>query len=89
MTDQTFYGWYDDAGQPVHKPSFNPPFDAPCPYCGKPILPDDIRTHSLMMRDGYAKRSYFYRTHRSCDDSDPNGFDADAFILGMISRNGD
>ena len=75
-------------------PDYDPPHDAPCPFCGKPISPDDVRTHSLMFTSAsYAKRSYFYRTHRTCDEKYgpahelPNG--TDHIILEMIARNGD
>ena len=87
MTEQTFYGWYDDASQAAHQPSFDPPHDAPCPFCGAAIRPDDVRTHSLMYVEGYAKRSYFYRTHKTCDEAKPS--EMDDFILDMIKRNGD
>lgn len=89
MTEQTFYGWYDDASQPIDKPSYEPPRDAPCLFCGTKIQPDDVRTHSLMYTEGYAKRSYFYRTHRTCSESNENGVGMDGFILDMIRRNGD
>ena len=87
MTNKSFYGWYDDASQPVSQPSYEPPRDAPCPYCGKPIHVGDVRTHSLMYVGDYAARSYFYRTHRTCDESSQTGLDD--FILDMIKRNGD
>ena len=83
-----FYGFYDDPDQPREKPSYDPPHDAPCPYCGRPIHADDVRTHSLMYAGPiYAKRSYFYRTHSSCDDA--AGGTMDGFILDMIERNRD
>lgn len=50
--ENQFYGWYDDADQPRDKPTYEPPRDAACPYCGKPINPDDVRTHSLMYAGG-------------------------------------
>jgi hypothetical protein len=81
-----FYGWLDDPDQTI--PTHEPPRDAPCPYCGIAIRDDDVRTHSLMWKGPvYAKRSYFYRTHRTCDDAKPNAMDG--FILDMIERNGD
>lgn len=83
-----FYGYYDDPDQPMEKPSYDPPHDAPCPYCGRSITPDDVRTHSLMYAGPmYAKRSYFYRTHRTCDEASDKGMDG--FILDMVERNGD
>jgi hypothetical protein len=87
MTENTFYGWYDDASQSA--PTFEPPRDAPCPFCGTKIHVDDVRTHSLMYAEGYAKRSYFYRTHRTCAEADATGLGMDDFILEMIKRNGD
>lgn len=47
---------------------------------------DDIRTISLMFAGPiYAKRSYFYRAHKTCGETKPS----DGFILDMIKRNGD
>ena len=92
MSEQIFYGYLEDAESA--KPDYEPPRDAPCPYCGKPVHVDDVRTHNLMYSGGekYAKRSYFYRTHRTCDESyGPAHKDGgmDHFILDMIARNGD
>lgn len=86
MSDNQFYGWFDDATQ--QKPSYEPPRDAPCLFCGSKIGPDDVRTHSIMMEaPQYAKRSYFYRTHRTC--AEKSGRNNDDFIFEMIARNGD
>lgn len=82
-----FYGWYDDASQQVTSPTYDPPHDAPCPYCGTPIRAADVRTHSLMYVGQYAARSYFYRTHRTCDERSSTNMDE--FIFDMIKRNGD
>jgi hypothetical protein len=60
------YGWYDKADQPVDQPTYNPPFDSPCPYCSAPLTDDDVRTHSLMYPG--ASKAFFYRTHRTCDE---------------------
>lgn len=90
MAENQFYGFYDDASQPVDQPSYDPPHDAPCPFCGHQITPDDVRTHCLMYTaKTYAKRSYFYRTHRTCAEADPTHTAMDGFILDMIARNGD
>ena len=62
MEENRIYGWFDDPTQTV--PSHDPPHDAPCLFCGEAIIPDDVRTHSLTPTEGYAKRSYFYRTHQ-------------------------
>lgn len=85
-----FYGWYDDPAQASREPSYDPPHDTACPFCGTGIVPDDVRTHSLMYAGPvYAKRSYFYRTHRTCAEKDQTGVGMDDFILEMIGRNGD
>lgn len=89
MGDNQFYGWYDDSDQPVDKPSYDPPHDAPCLFCGGKINYADIRTHSIMYRGQYAARSYFYRTHSSCAKKDPTHTAMDQFIFDMIARNGD
>lgn len=87
MPQNTFYGFFD--GDP-NEPASNPPRDAPCPFCGYPVTPDDVRTHSLMYAgETYAKRSYFYRTHKSCAETDPTHTAKDDFILDMIRHNGD
>lgn len=88
--EQLFYGWFDDASQ--EEPSYSPPLSGPCPLCGRNIMAmgGNVRTHSLMYQgDLYAKRSYFYRTHKNCADKDESGTAADGFILDMIKRNGD
>lgn len=81
------YGWYDDAAQ--KEPTSAPPLDATCLYCGHAISENDVRTHSLMSQGQYAARSYFYRTHRTCDEKHGAGTGADGWILDMIARNGD
>lgn len=64
------YGWYSNACQHPAAPDHDPPHDAPCPYCGAQLADDDVRTHSFVTREaGPDDRSWFYRTHRSCDVS--------------------
>lgn len=88
MGDNQFYGWYDTPDQAPDQPSYNPPFDGPCLFCGKALTETDVRTHSIMMvSHDYAKRAYFYRTHRTCDEKSPAAMDG--FIWDMIARNGD
>jgi len=87
LEGNTFYGWLDDATQ--DEPTYEPPRNAPCPFCGHPIHADDVTTHSLMYRGQYAARTYFYRTHRTCADQDDTGTAMDGFILSMIEKNGD
>jgi hypothetical protein len=87
QTGNHFYGWLDDLSQST--PTYEPPRDAPCPFCGFQIHADDVRTHSLMYVGQYAARSYFYRTHRTCAESDESHTSMDVFILSMIARNGD
>jgi hypothetical protein len=60
-------GFYDRPNQPVDQPTYNPPLDAPCPFCGAPLTMDDMRTISLLYIGG--ARSYFYRTHRTCHEA--------------------
>lgn len=85
--DNQFYGWFDDASQVT--PTYEPPRRGPCLLCGKPIQAQDVRTISLMMAaSAYAKRSYFYRLHRTCSDlwGDVN---VDGIVFDMINRNHD
>jgi hypothetical protein len=94
MTEQLFYGYFEDP-RPGAPPEYDPPHDAPCPFCGKAVSPDDVRTHSLMFDSRtYAHRSYFYRTHKSCAEHNKtlperDRFNSDDFIFCMIARNGD
>jgi hypothetical protein len=87
MDGNAFYGWFDDPGQ-AH-PTYEPPRDAPCPFCGFPVHAEDVSTHSLIYKGQYAARTYFYRTHRTCADQDPTRTAMDGFILNMITKNGD
>lgn len=50
------------------EPAFDPPHDSPCLVCDKPLLPDDVRTISIMLAEGADERSFFYRIHRTCGD---------------------
>ncbi|MEJ0092777.1 MAG: hypothetical protein WDN46_10090 [Methylocella sp.] len=88
MSQNQFYGWYDDPSQAVDQPTYDPPHVAPCPFCGCKLTSDDIRTHSIMYIGGYANRSYYYRTHRTCAEKHGNQT-MDGFIFDMIKRNGD
>ena len=83
----SFYGWLDDPAQ--GQPTYEPPRDAPCPFCGFKIHALNVRTHCLMYSGQYAARSYFYRTHRTCAEKDETNTAMDGFILDMIKRNGD
>lgn len=83
----SFYGWFDDAEQEV--PSYDPPHDGPCLFCGRLLAVNDVRTHSIMVVSGYANRSYFYRTHRTCAETDPSHTAMDGVVFDMIARNGD
>ena len=74
MISNDLYGWYDSPEQPVENPTYDPPRDAPCPYCGNPCTDDDVRTHSIMA--AYVpnpRRCYFWRTHRTCDEDASEG----------------
>jgi hypothetical protein len=59
-------GYFANAAQTI--PEFDPPHDAPCLICEKPLSPDDVRTISVMDAEG-AQRSYFYRVHRTCHET--------------------
>ena len=90
MPDNQIYGYFEEANGFDGEPTYDPPHDAPCPFCGFKIAPNDVRTHSLMYQaPEYAKRSYFYRTHRTCAEKDPTRTAMDDFVLDMIRRNGD
>lgn len=85
--EQIFYGWFENAQDTL--PAYEPPRDAPCPFCGRPVFEGDVRSHSLIHGErSYAQRSYFYRTHRSCAEGNAS-LSMDGFILDMIARNGD
>jgi hypothetical protein len=83
----SFYGWFDDPRQ--LEPTYEPPRDAPCPFCGLRIHAGDVRTHNLVYPRDYGARSYFYRTHRTCANRDQTHIAMDGFILDMIARAGD
>ena len=87
LAGNQFYGWFDDPDQDA--PTYEPPRDAPCPFCGTSVHADDVRTHGLLHQGQYAARSYFYRTHRTCAERDATNTAMDGFILNMIERNGD
>jgi hypothetical protein len=80
--DNVIFGWFDDASQT--EPTYEPPRDAPCLFCGFKVTAADIRTHSLVRRDEYGARSYFYRTHRTCAEA--CSLTMDGFVLDMIAR---
>jgi hypothetical protein len=84
MANNQIYGWFDDPDQSA--PSYEPPRDAPCLFCGHPVRPEDVRTHSLIVPSDYAARSYFYRTHRTCAEG---GGSKDGIVLDMIAHNRD
>ena len=88
MSNETnvIFGWFDDASQDA--PTHEPPRDAPCLFCGKRVTADDVRTHSLSPTGDYGRRSYFYRTHRTCAEAEsPTAMDG--FVLDMIRRAGE
>jgi hypothetical protein len=82
MVNET-YGWFDDA---IGEPAYDPPHDAPCLYCGLRLTPCDVRTHSVMAQYG-AERSYFYRTHRMCDEA-ATEVQKQAIMGGVLDRIG-
>jgi len=67
MTDETLktcIGYFTDARQAA--PTYDPPKDAPCLICERPITPDDVRTISVLWQNG--DTSLFYRVHKSCHE---------------------
>ena len=60
-------GYFTTADQTT--PAYDPPHDAPCLVCWRPLTPDDIRTVSLMPVGHDA--SLFFRVHRTCAEHDP------------------
>jgi hypothetical protein len=58
-------GYFDQPGQTI--PAYDPPVDLPCPYCEEPMNRFNIRTHGFM-NTRHRRRSWFFRTHRTCDE---------------------
>lgn len=85
------WGWFEEAG--TDEAVYEPPHDAPCPYCFVPINANDVRTVSLMWQSPqYAKRSYFYRAHRTCANAAAEAGkpdEMDGRILDAIEKAGD
>jgi len=86
---EKLYGWYDRADQPVDQPTYNPAFPGMCLFCGTATTEEDVRTHSIMPMG--AKRSYFYRTHRTCHEtaSDEQRNHIDGIVFDSIAHHGD
>jgi hypothetical protein len=84
------YGWYSTAEQSVQEPDYDPPHDAPCPYCGLLIHPGDVRTHAFMATE-HPTRSYYYRTHATCDEAAPDNQKQAVFdgVLARIASDGE
>lgn len=61
-------GYYDSADQPKDQPTVDPWPNAECPYCSRIISEFDCRTHSFM-NEKHRRRSWFYRTHKTCDEN--------------------
>ena len=92
MSGNDLYGWYDSPDQPLDQPTYDPPRDAPCPYCGNPLTDDDVRTHSIMAADvATPRRSSFWRTHRTCDENASDGQKQSIFdgVLYRIENDGE
>jgi hypothetical protein len=84
------YGWYERADQASDAPTYDPPHDAPCPYCGNALIAGDVRAHSMMAVER-PTRSYFYRTHRTCDDTASDGQKQSVFdgVLYRVAHDGE
>jgi hypothetical protein len=85
------YGWYDRADQPIDQPTYNPAFPGPCLFCGDNTSEEDV--HCLMYLEGPRahKRSYFYRTHRTCHETatPAQSREIDGVIFDSIAHHGD
>lgn len=83
------YGWFDNPRQGDRQPTFEPSRSVPCPHCGKPMCDLDVRTHSF--QDDHRRRSYFFRTHVSCDNGAPEWVRVDLYqaMLDRIRENRD
>lgn len=79
MTDAgTLLGYFDYPGQEI--PTYDPPHDGPCIVCGE-SLNNPMKTISLSRADVEFPRSYFYRAHKVCYESDPRKADEIAFTI--------
>lgn len=73
-----YLGFYSSPGQT--EPAYDPPHNGPCIACNIPLnIP--VKTVSLMPEDADG-RSYFYRAHKSCYETNPKA--ADAIAMEMI-----
>jgi len=41
-----FYGWFEGTSD---RPEYDPPHNAPCPFCGKPVTPDEDTNYPEVM----------------------------------------
>ena len=89
MNEERIYGWYERSDQPIDQPTYNPAFPGVCLFCGGLTSEEDVRTHSLMAVN--ARRSFFYRTHRTCHESanDEARNAIDGVVIDSIDHNGD
>ena len=76
------YGWHAAAAVGVQ--AYDPPHDAPCPYCGRPLTGDDVRTITFVTFERPHRR-FFYRMHRTCD-TDASADQQQAVFDGVIAR---
>lgn len=60
-------GYFTDSTQ--EEPAYDPPHDAPCLVCWRPLTADDVRTISMLAFG--AAVSVFFRVHRTCCEEDP------------------
>lgn len=63
---KSIYGYFDDTS---NVPAVDPGLDIDCPICEMP-LSEPMCSPSFMVEGD--KRSYFYRAHRACYDSNPD-----------------
>lgn len=82
------YGWFDGTN---HAPTYDPPHDAPCPYCGEALRVNNVRTHSHVSENDFVNkdkghaRCYFFRTHITCDNA-ASEHERNLIFQGVIRR---
>ena len=76
------FGWFDgpNAKDPAHDPGIE---SGICALCGKQLSPPVVT--ASILPDGL-NRSYFYRTHKSCDlrATDDDRYEIDSMLVDML-----
>lgn len=80
--DHSIFGWLDEPGQEVA--THDPGIEHHCPICGEQLSMENVHTISFMPYDHItyeAKRSWFYRIHRTCKDPEKEAA-IEAWVVG-------